>query len=72
MRNYETAFDVNNIVNRGISGDYTEGVLGRLNEVIYYKPIAVFLLIGLNDFFDDMLLILGKFSIVVVGRPISL
>ncbi len=53
MRNYETAFDVNNIVNRGISGDYTEGVLGRLNEVIYYKPIAVFLLIGLNDFFDD-------------------
>jgi len=53
MRNYESLFDVNNIVNRGISGDYTEGVLGRLNEIIYYKPIAVFLLIGLNDFFDD-------------------
>ena len=53
MRNYESVFDVNNIVNRGISGDYTEGVLGRLNEIIYYKPIAVFLLIGLNDFFDD-------------------
>jgi len=53
MRNYESVFDVKNIVNRGISGDYTEGVLGRLNEIIYYKPIAVFLLIGLNDFFDD-------------------
>ena len=53
MRSYDSVFDVKNIVNRGISGDYTEGVLGRLNEVIYYKPISVFLLIGLNDFFDD-------------------
>ena len=53
MRNYESVFDVKNIVNRGISGDYTEGILSRLNEIIYYKPIAVFLLIGLNDFFDD-------------------
>ena len=53
MRNYEKVFNVNNIVNRGISGDYTEGVLSRLDEIIYYKPIAVFLLIGLNDFFDD-------------------
>jgi len=53
IRNHESLFDVNNIVNRGISGDYTEGILSRLNEIIYYKPIAVFLLIGLNDFFDD-------------------
>ena len=53
MRNYDSVFYVKNIVNRGISGDYTEGVLGRLDEIIYYKPVAVFLLIGLNDFFDD-------------------
>jgi len=53
MRNYDSVFDFNNIVNRGISGDYTEGALNRLDEIIYYKPIAVFLLIGLNDFFDD-------------------
>ena len=43
----------NNIVNRGISGDHTDGVLARLEEIIYYKPKAVFLLIGVNDLFED-------------------
>ena len=42
-----------NIVNRGISGDITEGVLERLNEIGFYKPVAVFLLIGFNNFFTD-------------------
>ena len=46
-------FGVNNIVNRGISGDITEGILSRLNEIIYYKPTAIFLLIGINDIFDN-------------------
>ncbi|GAA4895869.1 SGNH/GDSL hydrolase family protein [Flaviramulus aquimarinus] len=41
--------------NRGISGDTTEGVLGRLAEIIYFKPKNVFILIGINDLFrDDM------------------
>lgn len=35
--------------NRGISGDITEGVLFRLNEVTRSKPAKVFLLIGIND-----------------------
>ena len=43
----------NNIVNRGISGDHTDGVLARLEEIIHYKPKAVFLLIGVNDLFED-------------------
>ena len=43
----------NNIVNRGISGDHTDGVLARLKEVIHYKPKVVFLLIGINDLFED-------------------
>jgi len=43
----------NNIVNRGISGDHTNGVLARLKEVINYKPKAVFILIGVNDLFED-------------------
>ena len=42
-----------NIVNRGISGDITEGVLERLDEIEYYKPLAVFLLIGFNNLFTD-------------------
>ena len=41
-----------NLVNRGISGDITEGVLERLGEIYYYKPLAVFILIGINDLFD--------------------
>ena len=45
-------FSVHNIVNRGISGDITEGILVRLDEIIFYKPLAVFLLIGINDIFD--------------------
>ena len=45
-------FNTQNIVNRGISGDTTEGVLARLSEIYYYKPLAVFLLIGINDIFN--------------------
>lgn len=38
-----------NAKNRGISGDITDGVLKRLDEIIYYKPKMVFMLIGIND-----------------------
>lgn len=42
-------FDNAKVKNRGISGDTTEGVLQRLNEITYYKSEKVFLLIGFND-----------------------
>ncbi|PTN06314.1 GDSL-type esterase/lipase family protein [Mangrovibacterium marinum] len=42
-------FQNKRIKNRGISGDVTEGVLFRLNEVTESKPAKVFLLIGIND-----------------------
>ena len=51
-QNWNKYFDSKNIVNRGISGDTTEGVLARLDEICYYKPLAVFLLIGINDIFN--------------------
>ena len=51
--NWNKKFGVDNIVNRGISGDFTEGILVRLDEIIYYKPLAVFILIGINDIFDQ-------------------
>lgn len=41
--------DLPNAKNRGISGDITFGVLGRLDEVIARKPAKVFVLIGIND-----------------------
>ena len=37
------------IKNRGISGDFTAGVLHRLDEIYKRKPAKVFLLIGTND-----------------------
>ncbi|MES2331545.1 MAG: GDSL-type esterase/lipase family protein [Bacteroidota bacterium] len=38
-----------NIKNRGISGDISYGILERLDEVINGKPAKVFILIGIND-----------------------
>jgi hypothetical protein len=37
------------IVNRGISGDTTSGVLDRLSEITSRKPEAIFIMIGIND-----------------------
>ena len=53
LRRWDNKLEANNIVNRGISGDFSEGIQKRLEEIIYYKPLAVFILIGINDFFRD-------------------
>lgn len=45
-------FGIPHLKNRGIKGDVTDGVLQRLDEIIYYKPKAVFLLIGINDLYN--------------------
>lgn len=45
-------FGGSNIKNRGIAGDVTDGVLKRLDEIVYYKPKAIFILIGINDLFN--------------------
>ena len=54
LRKHFSQFNRSDIVNRGIDGDISLGVLERLNEIIYYKPKAVFILIGINDFFNDL------------------
>ena len=38
-----------NQLNRGISGDVTEGLLNRIDEIIAHCPKKVFILIGIND-----------------------
>lgn len=38
-----------NVVNRGISGDVTFGVVARMDEVLASKPARIFILIGIND-----------------------
>ena len=35
--------------NRGISGDTTNGVLNRIDEVLESKPRKIFIMIGIND-----------------------
>ena len=42
-------FNMNNIKNRGISGDVSDGVLLRIGEILYFQPKAIFLMIGFND-----------------------
>jgi hexosaminidase len=37
------------IKNRGISGDFTAGVINRMDEIAARKPAKVFLMIGIND-----------------------
>ncbi len=37
------------VLNRGISGDFSAGVLKRLPEVLRHKPLKIFLLVGVND-----------------------
>jgi len=39
----------NNVLNRGISGDVTYGILARLDEVLSSKPSKLFVLMGIND-----------------------
>ena len=42
------------VINRGIAGDITFGVLRRLGEVIGRQPSKLFLLIGINDIGKDI------------------
>jgi lysophospholipase L1-like esterase len=49
---WSSKFNRNNIKNRGISGDVTDGVIARLGEIFYFKPKAVFIMIGVNDLFN--------------------
>lgn len=47
-------FDDLRIKNRGISGDVTEGILYRLEEVTESFPYKIFLMIGVNDLSKDI------------------
>lgn len=42
------------VINRGISGDNTYGILQRLDDVTKRKPSKVFILIGINDISIDI------------------
>jgi lysophospholipase L1-like esterase len=50
--NWSERYGKDHIRNRGISGDVTDGVLKRLDEITHFEPRAVFILIGINDLFN--------------------
>ena len=47
--NWSELFPGKNILNRGIGGDISEGVLKRLDEIIRHQPSKLFICIGTND-----------------------
>ena len=46
-------FGRNDLRNRGMSGNLTDHVLYRLEEIANSKPDKVFLMIGINDLYQD-------------------
>ena len=58
-------------VNRGISGDTSEGVLNRLYQITRIQPAKVFLLIGINDLSRNVSPDTVYFNIVKIVSTIS-
>jgi lysophospholipase L1-like esterase len=52
-KDWSSRLDNSIIRNRGIGGDTTDGVIARLGEIIASNPTAVFLLIGINDLYNN-------------------
>lgn len=46
---WEKYFPEDNVANRGISGDNTQGMLARLDEIVAAKPRKFFIMAGIND-----------------------
>lgn len=47
-------FEDLSVANRGIGGDTSEGLLGRIDQVTELNPQKVFLMIGVNDIQQDV------------------
>lgn len=54
--NFEEFFDERDIINRGIGSDISEGLYNRIDQIILLKPKKVFIMIGINDISEDILL----------------
>jgi lysophospholipase L1-like esterase len=54
MGNWKALTGIPTVVNRGIGGDITFGVLLRLDDIIQRQPAKLFILIGINDIGKDI------------------
>jgi len=52
--NWKAFFPNEDVLNRGIGGDITFGIINRLDEIIQRQPSKLFLLIGVNDIGQDI------------------
>ena len=62
------------VINRGVSGDITFGILNRIDEVAKRQPSKLYLLIGINDIaknIPDEIIMENIFSIVSKVRGLS-
>ena len=72
--NWKKLLKDSTVVNRGISGDITFGILNRIDEVVNRQPSKLFLLIGINDIaknIPDEVIMENIFSIVSKVRGLS-
>lgn len=46
---WSEAFPDNKIANRGVSGDTSEGIIRRIEQILEINPKIVFIMIGIND-----------------------
>jgi len=72
--NWKKLLKDSTVINRGVSGDITFGILNRIDEVAKRQPSKLFLLIGINDIaknIPDEVIMENIFSIVGKVRGIS-
>lgn len=50
--NFKVFFGRDDLRNRGISGNLTDHVIYRMEEITYARPARLFLMIGINDLFS--------------------
>jgi hexosaminidase len=49
-----SVFNNPNVVNQGISGDFTAGLINRINKVLERHPAKLFIEIGINDLIEKV------------------
>jgi lysophospholipase L1-like esterase len=54
MGDWKKVLNDSTVINRGIGGDITYGILKRLKDITDRKPSKVFILIGINDIGKDI------------------
>ena len=52
--NWKKLLKDSTVINRGISGDITFGVLNRTDDVVKLKPSKLFVMIGINDLYKEI------------------